>query len=176
MSAETSQGLAVWIVGSERDIEKIEPGIGIHESWGIPVEVRVGSAHKTPEHVLEIVREYNPRTEPTVFIAAVGGSPALGGQVDFATRFPIISLVLEKEHTAEMLLAAAVCPSGAGPAVAIKPETAAILSAKMLAMSNPDLGEIVDQYQQRLRNEVIMADAKVRHNFSPAQRALKEHG
>ncbi len=79
----------VIIMGSKADkdlAEKIKEKI---KEFGVEVILRIGSAHKTPLKVLEIIKEYE--NEDIVFITIAGRSNALGGFVDANTIRPVIT-------------------------------------------------------------------------------------
>jgi phosphoribosylaminoimidazole carboxylase PurE protein len=165
MSAETSKGKAIWIIGSKADEKLVIPGIAIHEYLGIPYDLRVSSAHKTPRNVLDIISRYNTRKDPTVYLACVGGSPALGGMVAVHARFPTISVPLEEKYLQEMLLAAAVNASGVAPLVSINVKNAALSSAIILGMSNAEIEERTNAYRKTFPDTVRQDDPVVRRGI-----------
>lgn len=168
--AERSVGqtkeLAVIIMGSEADKSKITPTADLLHKFGSRVEVRVGSAHKTPTDVIELVAGYNYEECPTVIIAAVGRQHALGPFIDFRTHFPVIALcLLGDRFSVEDAISALRIPSGIGVTVTTEPEAAAIAAAKILGLTNKLIRDRVMEYQKAIETSISNSDATVREEF-----------
>ena len=148
-------------MGSERDLEFARE-IGKHlEAFGLAYEFRVASAHKTPEKVLKIIREYE--NENVVYITVAGRSNALSAFVDANTTKPVIACppYSEKFAGADIYSSLRV-PSGVGSVVIIEPEGAAIAAAKILALTDKKLEERVKAYQNAKKEEIEQADQSVK--------------
>lgn len=155
------KGKVVILMGSKVDLE-FSQQIGKHlEALGVEYEFRVASAHKTPEKVLEILREYEG--EKVVYITVAGRSNALSAFVDANTLKPVIACppYSEKFAGADIFSSLRV-PSGIGSVVIIEPEGAAIAAAKILALDDPELAERVRRYQAAKKMEIEEADKSVR--------------
>ncbi|MGB9723947.1 MAG: AIR carboxylase family protein [Chloroflexia bacterium] len=130
------------------------------ERWGLVGEVRVASAHKTPEHLLRMLSQYESDGRPHVYITVAGRSNALSGLVDAQVLSPVIACPPYGEKYAGLdLLSSLRMPSGVAPAVVLEPENAALLAAKMLALADPGLREKVRQSQEEQRRRLLDADA-----------------
>ncbi|MEM2880086.1 MAG: AIR carboxylase family protein [Candidatus Bathyarchaeia archaeon] len=154
-------GKVVVLMGSERDLEFARE-IGKHlEAFGLAYEFRVASAHKTPEKVLKIIREYE--NENVVYITVAGRSNALSAFVDANTSKPVIACppYSEKFAGADIYSSLRV-PSGVGSVVIIEPEGAAIAAAKILALTDKKLEERVKAYQNAKKEEIEQADQSVK--------------
>lgn len=154
-------GKVIIIMGSKTDLE-FSQKIGAHlERFGIKYEFRVASAHKTPEKVLEILRENE--NERVVYVTVAGRSNALSGMVDANTAKPVIACppYSDKFAGADIFSSLRV-PSGIGSMVTIEPESAAIAAAKILALEDRNLMERIKAYQVSKKSEIEDSDSEVR--------------
>lgn len=142
----------VIIMGSEGDLEHCQKIGGVLEKFGVTFVFRVASAHKTPEKVLAIIREYE---EDAIFITVAGRSNALSGFVDANTKRPVIAAPLYNEID---IFSSLRMPSGVAPLVVIDPEGAALAAVKILALSDRALEEKLKAYQREKREEIEKAD------------------
>jgi 5-(carboxyamino)imidazole ribonucleotide mutase len=154
-------GKAVIVMGSERDLDFSSEIAKYLKLLGVNYEFRVASAHKTPEKVLEIIREFD--AEKTVFVTVAGRSNALSAFVDGNTAKPVIACppYSEKFSGADLLSSLRV-PSGIGSVVTIEPEGAAIAAAKMLALQDAELEGKVREYQEGKKKELEKANENVK--------------
>ncbi|MEM1566511.1 MAG: AIR carboxylase family protein [Candidatus Bathyarchaeia archaeon] len=154
-------GKVVILMGSEKDLDFARE-IGRHlEAFNIAYEFRVASAHKTPEKVLEIIKEYEG--EDVVYVTVAGRSNALSAFVDANTAKPVIACppYSEKFAGADIYSSLRV-PSGIGSVVIIEPEGAAIAAAKILALVDKKLEERIRVYQKAKKEEIERADESVK--------------
>lgn len=154
-------GKVVIIMGSERDLEFTKEIAKHLKALDLEFKLRVASAHKTPEKVLEILKEYE--NENVVYITVAGRSNALSAFVDAHTAKPVIACppYSEKFAGADIYSSLRV-PSGIGSVVTIEPEGAAIAAAKILALEDKRLEERVRAYQREKREEIERADDSVK--------------
>jgi len=152
---------AVIIMGSERDLEFCREIAKYLKILGVDYEFRVGSAHKTPEKVLAILKEFEK--EKIVYVTVAGRSNALSAFVDANTPKPVIACppYSEKFGGADIYSSLRV-PSGIGSLVTIEPEGAAIAVAKMFAVESTDLLKRVKEYQLEKKRELEKADETVK--------------
>ena len=153
---------AIILMGSERDLEFSREIAKYLRVLSVDYEFRVASAHKTPEKVLEILREFE--SERIVFITVAGRSNALSAFVDANTLKPVIACppYTEKFSGVDIYSSLRV-PSGIGLLVTIEPESAAIAAAKIFALDDNVLLKNVDGYQRNKRSEIFNANDKVRN-------------
>jgi 5-(carboxyamino)imidazole ribonucleotide mutase len=154
-------GKIVVLMGSERDLEFCREIAKHLEALDLQYEFRVGSAHKTPEKVLEILKEFEQ--QKIVYVTVAGRSDALSAFVDANTAKPVIACPppSEKFGGADVYSSLRV-PSGVGSLVTIEPEGAAIAAAKILAVDDCSLQEKVREYQKSKKKEIEKADRSVR--------------
>ncbi|RLG97906.1 5-(carboxyamino)imidazole ribonucleotide mutase, partial [Candidatus Bathyarchaeota archaeon] len=124
-------------------------------------EFRVASAHKTPEKVLKILKEYEGK--PIVYITVAGRSNALSGMVDASTTRPVIACPPYSEKFAGVdIFSSLRVPSGVGLTVTLEPEGAAIAAAKIFALKDEELARRIAEYQRSKKGEIEKADDEVR--------------
>ena len=154
-------GKAVIIMGSERDLDFSHEIAKYLKFLGVDYGFRVASAHKTPEKVLEIIREFE--NQKVVFVTVAGRSNALSAFIDGNTSKPVIACppYSEKFGGADIFSSLRV-PSGIGSVVTIEPEGAAIAAAKILALEDAQLAASVKAYQEGKRNELDKANESVK--------------
>jgi 5-(carboxyamino)imidazole ribonucleotide mutase len=154
-------GKVVILMGSERDLEFCREVAKHAKALGLEYEFRVASAHKTPEKVLEILKEFD--REKVIFITVAGRSNALSAFVDANSTKPVITCppYSEKFAGADIYSSLRV-PSGIGSVLTIEPEGAAIAAAKIFALEDGEMAKRVREYQQSKRNEIEKADKSIR--------------
>ena len=155
------------VMGSDSDWPLVSKAHETLAELGIPHEVRVMSAHRTPD----LAHEYSATAEARglkVILAAAGGAAHLAGVLAAGTTLPVIGIPVPGGLLGglEALLATVQMPSGIPVAtVALSsagPANAAILAAEILALSDPALAERLRARKQRLHDKVVAADAKLR--------------
>lgn len=152
--------LVVLILGSPSDRPFAERIVQALEGFGIPWQIHVASAHKTPRHLLGLLEAYEADSRPKVYITVAGRSNALSGLVDAQVAAPVIACPPYSERFAGGdLLSSLRCPSGVAPAVVLEPESAAMLAAKILGLAEPDLRSRVRGAQEEHRSRLLEADA-----------------
>jgi 5-(carboxyamino)imidazole ribonucleotide mutase len=154
-------GKAIIIMGSERDLEFCREIAKHLKILGVDYEFRVASAHKTPEKVLAILKEFEG--EKIIYITVAGRSNALSAFVDANTSKPVIACppYSEKFAGADIFSSLRV-PSGIGSLVTIEPEGAAIAAAKILALESKDLEKRVKDYQSAKKKAIEKANGEVK--------------
>jgi 5-(carboxyamino)imidazole ribonucleotide mutase len=152
---------AVILMGSERDLEFCREIAHYLKTLELDYVFRVASAHKTPEKVLEILKEYE--RDKVVYITVAGKSNALSAFVDANTTKPVIACppYSEKFGGADIYSSLRVS-SGIGSVVTIEPEGAAIAAAKIFAVEDQELAKHVREYQLAKKAEIEKADDSVK--------------
>ena len=155
------KGKVIIIMGSERDLDFCNEIAKHLKSLGLEYLLRVGSAHKTPEKVLKIIKEYEK--QKVVYVTVAGRSNALSAFVDANTTKPVIACppYSEKYCGADIYSSLRV-PSGVASVVTIEPEGAALAAAKMLAVQDEELEKRIGDYQQSKKRDIEKADESTR--------------
>ena len=148
-------------MGSERDLEFCREIAKHLKLLEVDYEFRVASAHKTPENVLAVLKEFEK--ENVVYVTVAGRSNALSAFVDANTSKPVIACppYSEKFGGADVFSSLRV-PSGIGSVVTIEPEGAAIAAAKILALGDGELEQRVTKYQLSKKKDIEKANEAVR--------------
>lgn len=155
----TSQ--VIIIMGSKGDLSHAQPIAKTLKALEISYEMRVCSAHKATRRLLEILQGYEQQG-PLVYITIAGRSNALSAVVDANTRYPVIACPPYSDRFAGMdLLSSLRLPSGIASPTILEPEGAALLAAKILALSNAQLQQRVLNYKERLVAELAKGDEEV---------------
>jgi 5-(carboxyamino)imidazole ribonucleotide mutase len=154
-------GKAIILMGSERDLDFCREIAKYLKLLGVEYAFRVASAHKTPQQVLEVLKEFEK--EKIVYVTVAGRSNALSAFVDANTSKPVIACppYSEKYGGADIYSSLRV-PSGIGSTVTIEPEGAAIATAKILALEDTALEKRVKDYQSAKKKELAKADGSVK--------------
>lgn len=161
MRGDNRLGKIIILMGSERDLEFCREIAKHAKALKLEYEFRVASAHKTPEKVLKILKEFEK--EEVVFITVAGRSNALSAFVDANSTKPVIACppYSEKFGGADIYSSLRV-PSGVGSVLTIEPEGAAIAAAKIFAIEDKELTKRVVAYQQSKKAEIENADGSIK--------------
>jgi 5-(carboxyamino)imidazole ribonucleotide mutase len=148
-------------MGSDRDFEFCREIAKHLKTLKLDYEFRVASAHKTPEKVLEILKEHEE--DRVVYVTVAGRSNALSAFVDANTTKPVIACppYSEKFGGADIFSSLRV-PSGVGSLLTLEPEGAAIAAAKIFALEDQDLAKRVRQHQLANQKKIEEADESTR--------------
>ncbi len=150
------------IMGSKADLAHAQAVVKTLKALEISCQMRVCSAHKATRRLLQLLQEYE-QTGPLVYITIAGRSNALSAVLDANTRYPVIACPPYSDRFGGMdILSSLRLPSGIASPTILEPEGAALLAAKMLALSDPQLAQRLDNYRQRLTTELEQADEEVR--------------
>jgi 5-(carboxyamino)imidazole ribonucleotide mutase len=154
-----SAPLVVILMGSKADeahCQKIAEAAG---GFGMDVELHIGSAHKTPRHVLSLLEFYEQDPRPKVYIAVAGRSNALSGFIDGSVTAPVIACPPPSDSFGGGdIFSSLRMPSGIAPAVVLEPVNAALLAAKILALTSPEVKHRLVAYQQGQAARIISDD------------------
>src|SRR5260370_769260 len=152
----------VLIMGSKSDLAHAQAITKTLKALEIPSVMRVCSAHKATSRLMELLNEYE-QGEPLVYITIAGRSNALSAVVDANTRNPVISCPPYSDRFGGAdILSSLRLPSGIASPTILEPEGAALLAAKILALSDTQLAQRLNDYKQRLTAELAQADQEVR--------------
>jgi 5-(carboxyamino)imidazole ribonucleotide mutase len=153
------------LMGSRADLAQAQAIAEALKTFDIESELRVGSAHKTPAHVLELLTAYEADPRPKVYITIAGRSNALSGFVDAQVSAPVIACPpLSTAFAGADIYSSLRMPSGVAPAVVLEPPAAALLAAKILALSDPELKARIAAYQRGLAETILKDDREVKGN------------
>lgn len=151
------------ILGSRSDLTHAEVIGEALESFGVAYEIRVGSAHKTPVHVMTMLDEYEADPRPKVYITVAGRSNALSGFIDGYVNAPVIACPpASNSFGGADIFSSLRMPSGIAPGVVLEPASAALLAVKILALTDAALHEKVVARRQQVMDGIVSDDRDVR--------------
>jgi len=151
------------LMGSDSDLPRLEPCLAALRQLEIPFEARVLSAHRTPAQLVEYVGAAE-KSEIGVFLCAAGGAAHLAGVVAAHTDLPVIGIPMDNPPFGglDALLATVQMPAGIPVAtVAVGgggPANAALFAARILALSDPELGHRYEAYREAQAKKVEAKD------------------
>ena len=160
---------AAIILGSDSDLPVAEKCMAVLNRLNIPHEVRVISAHRTPERAREFA--LNARSNNIgVIIAIAGKSAALAGVLAAHTRVPVIGVPVKSDDLGGMdaLLSTVQMPPGIPVAcVAINGgENSAWLAGRILAVEDDELSARLDAESAKMAERVVQKDNDIRAKYS----------
>lgn len=154
--AESHPTVAV-VMGSDSDWSVMSAAVDVLKDFGVPYEVEVLSAHRTPERMISYSKAAAGRGI-RVIIAGAGGAAHLPGMVASVTPLPVVGVpvALAKLDGLDSLLSIVQMPAGVPVAtVSIGGATnAGLLAVKILATSNPELLSAMEAYAAKLAETV----------------------
>lgn len=157
-----SQSLVVILMGSQADAAHCDKIAEAARGFGLDVVMRIGSAHKTPEHVSKLLHDYEADPRPKVYITVAGRSNALSGFTDGAVSAPVIACPPASEAFGGAdVFSSLRMPSGIAPAVVLDPANAALLAAKILGLSDSAVREKVIEFQQKQAAKILSDDKAI---------------
>jgi len=138
-------------MGSKSDLETMQPAADVLAEFGVPCEVKVVSAHRTPEAMVEYAKTARSRGLKVV-IAGAGGAAHLPGMVASLTTLPVIGVPVQTPALGgvDSLYSIAQMPAGVPVAtVSIgNGKNAGLLALRILAVSNHELADKLEQFRQ----------------------------
>jgi len=147
-------------MGSERDLDFSREIAKYLKLLGVTYEFRVASAHKSPEKVMEIIKEF--QNEKIIYITVAGRSNALSAFIDANSSKPVIACPpYSQTYSGVDIYSSLRVPSGVGSVVTIEPEGAAIAAAKIFALEDIIVAETVKSYQASKKKELEEANESV---------------
>ncbi len=153
------------IMGSDSDWPTVEPAAQVLADFGIPFEVGVVSAHRTPEKMLSYAKSAHTRGLKAI-IACAGGAAHLPGMVAAATPLPVIGIPRAHKDLdgLDSLLSIVQMPGGV-PVATVSiggAKNAGLLAVRILSAGNAELLKKMVDYQANMAAEVEQKDANLR--------------
>jgi len=157
------------IMGSDSDLPVVRKATDILKQFGVPFEVRVLSAHRTPLEASEFARSARDNGFG-VIICAAGMAAHLAGAFAANCSLPVIGIPVKSKYLdgVDALLSTVQMPTGMPVAtVAIDgAANAALLSVQILALSDDELCAKYDEYRQKATQTVLEKDRAIQSEFA----------
>ena len=146
------------LMGSKSDLEIMKKASAVLEEFNVPYEMKVISAHRTPDLMMEFGKNAK-KNGYDVIIAGAGGAAHVPGMLAAITPVPVIGIPIWSKdfNGTDALLSIVQMPSGIPVAtVGIdRAANAALLAIRMLAMNNTELYQKLLDYQEKMKEKVI---------------------
>ncbi|MFO7938014.1 MAG: 5-(carboxyamino)imidazole ribonucleotide mutase [Kiritimatiellia bacterium] len=158
------------VMGSDSDWELIKNATSIFKKFNVPFEVRVISAHRTPELAADYARTAEERGLQ-VIICAAGGAAHLGGVIAAHTVLPVVGIPVKGGalNGLDSLYATLQMPSGIPVATmtlgSAGPVNAALFAIQILGGSNASLRSRFHEYKKELKEKVYKGNEKVNADY-----------
>jgi 5-(carboxyamino)imidazole ribonucleotide mutase len=146
------------VMGSKSDWEFMRECVEVLKQFGVDVEVRVVSAHRTPDFMFEYVRRVVDEGVE-VIIAGAGGAAALPGMIAALTHIPVIGVPIPSKYLngLDSLLSIVQMPYGV-PVATVgvgNARNAALLALRILSIKYPQISERLREFMKVMRDEVL---------------------
>ena len=156
------------IMGSDSDLPVVEKGIQVLEEYGVPYEVHVYSAHRTPVEA----KEFSVNARQNGFgaiIAAAGKAAHLAGAIAANTTLPVIGIPVKSSTLdgLDALLSTVQMPAGIPVAtVAIDgAENAALLAIQILAVTDTELAKKLQDARDAKKAKILEKDKEINEKY-----------
>jgi len=165
VSNPRAEALVGVIMGSDSDLPTMQGAIDVLVEFGVAYEVRVVSAHRTPDVMVEYARNAADRGL-RVIIAGAGGAAHLPGMTASMTALPVIGVPVPLEHLdgLDSLMSIVQMPAGI-PVATVgvgNARNAGLLAVRILGASDDKLRAAMERYQADLAQQVRDKDARLR--------------
>ena len=152
---QDNRGCAVVMAGSGSDREHIKKITKSLDKYEIPYRVRICSAHKQPEKLMEIIREYNAVGGLVAYVAVAGGTDALSGALSYHTFGPVISSPPDAPNKSCLEN-----PPGSSNSYIERPSNVGRFIAQMYAGVNPRFKKILEAEKVEKLESLVNSDAE----------------
>jgi 5-(carboxyamino)imidazole ribonucleotide mutase len=142
------------ILGSKSDMSVAEKAKKILDEFDVSYEIKIASAHRTPEVLREIVE----RSKADVFIGIAGLSAALPGSIAAHTVKPVIGVPVSGKVNLDAILSIIQMPPGI-PVSAVgldRGDNAALLAVEILSLKDERLREKLITYRNKMKEKVLI--------------------
>jgi len=154
------------VMGSDSDLGVMEEAVSIFKKFNIPFEMTIASAHRSPERAMKYATGARTRGLKLI-IAGAGHAAHLAGVMAAHTSLPVIGVPIDSSclQGIDSLLSTVQMPPGIPVATVSlgKPgaKNAGILAAQILALSDPEIAKLLDDYKAELARQVEKKAAKL---------------
>ena len=154
-----SKPLVIILMGSKADLDHCQKIADACRQFGLETVSRIGSAHKTAQHALAVLREYEANPRPKVYITVAGRSNALSGFTDGAVSAPVIACPPPSDSFGGADVYSSLrMPSGVAPALVLEPVNAALLAAKIFGLYDAEIREAGVSFQKKQAEKILQDD------------------
>ena len=149
-------------MGSKSDLDFCEKIKNALASYSISTDVRIASAHRSPEFLLRMLREYSSSGDEIVVITVAGLSDALSGVVAAHRLFPVVACPPDLEkYDLPKVFSSAFTPSDVPVAFVNDPAKAAHFTAQIFALTNKKLSESIAKMALEKKAQIEKSDSEI---------------
>src|SRR5438132_8587023 len=173
--------LVAILMGSDSDLPSVRESCTVLSSFGVPFEVRVLSAHRSPEDLVAYVKQ-SEQKGIQVFVAAAGGAAHLAGVVAAHTIRPVLGIPIQTSalNGLDSLLATVQMPGGVPVATmaigAAGARNAGLFAVGVLALADQELAEKLKRYRVQVVDQLSQKDQRVQQELSGGERGALAPG
>lgn len=154
-------------MGSDSDLPIMNQAVEILSDFGVDFELRIVSAHRTPEHMMTYASQAKSLGLHLI-IAGAGGAAHLPGMVASITTLPVIGVPIKSSNSLDgwdSILSILQMPNGVPVAtVALNAaKNAGLLAVQILALQSNELQAKLVQYKLRMKDDVLQKDQKLKN-------------
>ena len=153
------------IMGSDSDLNIMNDAKNIMEEFNVPYEIKIVSAHRTPELMFDYARTAKDRGL-SVIIAGAGGAAHLPGMVASITTLPVIGVPIKSSNSIDgwdSVLSILQMPNGVPVATVAQnaAKNAGILAIQILALQDQSLAQKLVEYKQNMSQSIADKNKKL---------------
>ncbi|MGI0084067.1 MAG: AIR carboxylase family protein [Nitrososphaerales archaeon] len=154
---------AVVIMGSKTDLDFSQKIRDALSEYSISCDLRIASAHRTPEHLLKILAEYSASGEEIIVLTVAGLSDALSGVVAAQRLFPVVACPPDTDKLGfPKVFSSEFTPSDVPVAFINDPTKAAHFVAQVFALTNHKIAQLIANKLQDKKRQIVSMDAELK--------------
>jgi len=157
------------ILGSDSDLPVVQKGLDLLENFSVDYEIKIASAHRTPEFLDEIIGADNFE----VVIAAAGGAAHLPGVIAAKTIKPVIGLPINSNLNGQDSLYSIVQMPGGIPVATVgidNAKNAVLLAVEILALQNEKLSKELFEFRESQAKNVLSKNQKIAEQIKKSKK------
>jgi phosphoribosylaminoimidazole carboxylase PurE protein len=158
------------ILGSDSDLPYVEKGIALLKEFGVPFDIEVSSAHRTPQRTLELVKHFE-KCGVQVIIAAAGGEAHLPGVIASHTLLPVLGVPITSSLSGVDSLYSIVQMPGGIPVAAFSIGNAGgvnsvLFALEILALNDDKIKKALVDFREKQKAGVLEKSKRLKEKLN----------